>query len=181
MIPDGANQKFIIDKPETNKEPVIYKGIPRWLIIKQVPQFNNDGRTIKEMAKNPIEPKIINEITIQEENIWECKKCGGKIYGDTNEPFSCTQCNRETKFRKYTGPIKKGVWRLPYWVDLPKEKLDMKKTFENSVSLFWDHNGFCSLSHYCKFMAKTCCYLGNFRIFEWWNLCIKRGNSYGRD
>lgn len=116
------------------------KGKPCWLVRKGKKNVSNTDSTkpIKETLK---ENKPLEEIPVYElkpEGQWQCKKCGCTILSAPNPPELCFKdqggCDRPSTFKPITEIITgdvENLWKIPIWMDIPKEDIDMLDVYHN--------------------------------------------------
>lgn len=119
-------------------EPVLDDdGKPVWLSVKR--EFISDGRDIKEIIKKDEKLKVKKIFEIKQQGIWQCQKCGCLIQSNPDPPMECYEeqggCGRTPSFKAITKIINADLWKLPYWVDIQKENLDFKKTYNEIIKI----------------------------------------------
>lgn len=131
MTPNGD----VIDK---KYEPVLVNGEPKWLVITKSKLFPiYEGRTAIEITENPLPPEIETSFSIEEPDVWICKKCFGRFKHESeNEPIHCPECNRDNMpFQRITESINEHLWKLPRWNDAPFDPSEMMLVFTDIINL----------------------------------------------
>lgn len=117
-------------------EPVLNKdNEPCWLINTGKKKFTaNSNRTIKEIIQNNNEVESTPVFELKPEGLWQCKKCGAYIQNIQDKPVECTECERTSNFIPITDIITgdiSNLWKIPYWVDIPQQDIDMLDVYHN--------------------------------------------------
>jgi len=130
--PIEENIKQINAKPI---EPVLVNNTPKWLTMIEKTTIEITGQPIREILERPNLVETIKIFGIEEEGMWECKKCNAKIISNPKTPIWCTECKRKSTFRENTETIDTTLWKLPTWKDIPIDDLDMQNTYLDLVQL----------------------------------------------
>ena len=125
-------------KDTKTMEPVLINNIPKWLIITEKETTIDTGRSIKEILKSPGLTETIKIFNVEDEGIWQCKKCSAKIVSNPNEPVYCTECKRKSTFEPVTDVIDTTLWKLPRWKNIDIEDIDMQNTYLDLVQIIKD-------------------------------------------
>lgn len=115
-------------------EPIVNDGSPKWLMITKQKTIPHDPRPIRERLQDPLEQEIQVEFETIKPNIWECLKCGAHFEHE-GTPNNCQGCHRITSFKRITKNINPDKWKLPYWQDVPIEKISMILTYQELKEL----------------------------------------------
>lgn len=117
-------------------EPIYNDGKLKWLQIKKTNDtMIEDGKVISDGAW------IVKDIEIKPEGLWQCRKCGciATFLPHEGKPIECYEsdggCGRTSQFKVITAKINSDLWKIPKWIDIPVENLDMLNTYNDAVSL----------------------------------------------
>jgi hypothetical protein len=117
-------------KKKTMFEPVLNDLEVKWLKITEEEFFPVEkNKPIAETLKNPTEPEIRLTFTTVDSGLWKCRRCHGLVKSPESEPYYCTECERDSDFDNFTEPIDPHLWRLPTWIEIKTEDIDMQNTY----------------------------------------------------
>lgn len=133
MTPATQNpgEKNIISTKIIGHEPILNDDSPKWLIVEEQ-LIQPDKIKVKDALE---EEQIYDRevvFQIEDPDKWKCNKCGC-IIKSSDQPMFCPKdeggCNRASVFKRHTGKINTKRWKLPHWIDIPREDIDMMAVF----------------------------------------------------
>lgn len=139
QVQEEKPKEFKLEAERVYEEPVRNNDTPKWLNVTQKQSIPlQDGKNLRERIEKtneePPEPVWHINFKVKEQNLFSCNKCGAIRQYD-EKPMNCNDCERPSTFKQITKAINPDFWKLPYWEDIPAEKIDMKVVYEDIYAL----------------------------------------------
>lgn len=118
-------------------EPVIYRGKPQWMIIKEENKAPKGRHAIEMVINRELETEKIVSFEFRKQGLWKCRKCGMIAESNPEKPIECSKdnggCGRLGTFDRLTNTIDLDLWKIPIWKDI--KNLDMLEIYDDMLYL----------------------------------------------
>jgi hypothetical protein len=137
-----TDDSLVIPKDTTQWEPILNDDNPKWLAIITKYELSAEEslkRTPEENILDPLGPEKKIYFHVEEPNQYLCRKCGCRFKGGMDPPLECPEsqggCGRASSFAQITKNVNITRWRLPHWIDIPTDEIDMLGTYTRIVNI----------------------------------------------